>query len=336
MLRVIASVAAVWLCRHGLVAAVPGGSDVDGHVARTAFAHDLFAHGRLDGWFPTFGSGYRLFAVYGPGLAMASGAVRLASFGTLDVARSLAVVGVASMALLPWAVSSLSRELGSTRTAAAIHGVAALAVSFRFGGGLAGLYGSGLIPQGLALPVQLWTLAGGLRVARHHDRRAMAGIALGVAALAVLHPISLLVLAIMGAPLVAVLCRPVSWPALARVAGAGAWGAAVAGWWLLPALANAGHRGGVSAWTTPPLPTRLADIARGEAVFPRAVAVAVGLALAVTAGEALRSGRARRRLVPPVVAGAYLVVTHLAEGHRIGPVELRIQFPTEAWPSPPS
>ena len=326
-LLVVASLAALWLTRRGLTAAHPAGDDVDGHVARADWAFHLFRHGRLDGWFPTFGSGYRLFAVYGPGMAFAAGAVRLVTFGLLDTPRAFAVTGSLSIVAVPWAVAALSRELGSSRVTAAIHGVLGLYVSFAFGGGLTGLYGTGLVPQSLAVPLQVVALAGILRIARTGSLRAQAATALVVGALLLLHPISVLVLGVYAPLLVLTTARPRTWARLGRIVAALAWGGAVAAFWLLPAWATRSLRGGVSAWPTPPLPTRLGDIAAGEMVYPQAISFAVGIALALTAGRAIRSATARRLLVPPAVALAYLFVAHLALGHRWGPVELRIQFP---------
>lgn len=320
------SLAALGMVHRGLTAALPAGTDVEGHVARTEFAFHLLRHGRLDGWFPTFGSGYRLFAVYGPGLTIASGVVRLLTFGLVDTARSLAIVGALSVVLVPWAVAWLSRELGSSRTTAVIAGGLALFVSFPFGGGLAAIYQTGLIPQGLAVSIQVAALAGLLRVARTGSMRAMAGTAALVAGLLLLHPISLLVLLVVGPPLVLVVARPRSWGRVVRIGATGAWGAAMAGWWLLPAWHTRALRGGVSAWPTPPLPTRLTEIAHGRVLVPQAIAIAAGFALAALAGEAVRSPAARRRLAVPLVAMAYLVVAHLAAGHAWGPLELRIQF----------
>src|SRR5687767_6128286 len=77
VLRAVATVAGLWITRHGLTSADPAGADIYGHVARTDFALDqLFAHGRVDGWYPGLGSGYRLFMVNGPGLALLSAFVQ--------------------------------------------------------------------------------------------------------------------------------------------------------------------------------------------------------------------------------------------------------------------
>src|SRR5262249_12433899 len=156
----VGSLAGLWITRHGLATATPAGADVYGHVARTDFAlHELFPHGRLDGWFPGFGGGYRLFTVNGPGLALAVGLVELVTLGAARPARSWALLGALSIAVLPWPVARLSRELGASRLAAALHGILALAVSFYGGGGLAGLYGPGLVAQTIALPLQVVALA---------------------------------------------------------------------------------------------------------------------------------------------------------------------------------
>ncbi|MCU1496319.1 MAG: hypothetical protein JWM47_272 [Acidimicrobiales bacterium] len=322
----LATLVGVWLTRHGMVANLPAGVDVEGHVARTDWAFHLWGQGRLDGWFPTFGSGYRLFAVYGPGLAIVSGLIRVLSLGLLDTPRSLSIVGVISIASLPWAAAALSRALGSTRLAAALHGMLALTVSVPFGGGLSGLYSTGLVPQALAFPIQVAALAAILRLSTTGSRRSAAAVAALIGGLLLLHPISVAVLALMAVPLVLLCARPSSLRHGAALVGGLAWAAAIAAFWLLPALHTLGLRGGVSAWGTPPLPTRLAEVGHGRILFPRGVAYAVGAAIAITLGEAIRTWRGRRRLAAPLVAFVYLVGAHLAVGHQIGRPELRIQF----------
>lgn len=329
LLRWTGTAMGLWITRHGLVAEAPAGADIYGHVVRTDFAlHELFLHGRLDGWFPGFGSGYRLFAVNGPGLAIAAGMVRVASLGTVDTARSFALLGAVSIAALPWAVARLSRELGATRLAAAVHGLLALFVSFYAGGGLAGLYGPGLIAQSIALPLQIVTLALVIRAVRHGGRRPIATAALSVAMLALLHPISILVLALFaplgvgrewfGAPVRRLVCG----------AAVAAWAMALAGFWLVPAMQFAELRGVVTSWLIPPLPTRLGEVVRGDVLLPRAVAFAVVAAALVTVVQALVKPSRWRRFHPFLAAMAFLTAAHLAVGHGIEPHELMVQFPT--------
>ena len=330
-LRAIGSVTGLWITRHGLVSSTPAGADVEGHVARIDFAlHELFPHGRLDGWFPVLGGGYRLFTVNGPGLAVLAGIVRALSIGGASTAEALAVLGSLSIAALPWAVAMLSRELGATCMAAAVHGLLALFISFYAGGGLAGLYGPGLVAQSIALPLQVATLALVVRAMRHGNRRTLGTAAAAVAGLALLHPISILVLALfapsgmsrewLGAPVRRVV----------RGVAVALWAAALAGFWLVPALRWRELQGDATAWGIPPLPTRIGEVMRGDVLFPRPVAWAVAVAAAATLGTAVLGGRPSwgRRLVPFVGALVFLFVAHLAAGHGLGPRELRVQLPT--------
>jgi hypothetical protein len=328
-LRAVATLAALWITRHGLTTATPAGADVYGHVARTDFALDhLFPHARLDGWFPGLGAGYRLFAVNGPGLAVAAGLVRVALLGTVSTAQAFAILGSLSIAALPWAVAALSRELGATRLAAAFHGLLSLFVSFYAGGGLAGLYGPGLIAQSLALPLQVVTLALVIRAMRHGGRRTLAAAAGCVAVLALLHPISIVLLALF-VPLAAGgdWIRAPARRAVRAVAVA-AWATALAGFWLVPALRLRALRGPATAWLIPPLPSRLGEVLRGEVLFPRAVALAVAAAAVVTVVRAVRSPSQWRRLRPFGAAALFLTVAHLGVGHHYGPYELVVQLPT--------
>jgi hypothetical protein len=334
LLRAIGTVTGLWITRHGLVTATPAGADIYGHVVRTDFAlRELVPHGRLDGWFPGLGGGYRLFAVNGPGLAALVGAARLGALGRIDTAQALALLGSSSIAVLPWAVALLSRELGAGRLAAALHGLLALFVSFYAGGGLAALYGPGLVAQSIALPLQVAALALVLRAVRHGDRRTTALAGASVAALALLHPISILVLALL-APLGLGrewLDAPVR--RLVRAGTVAAWSVALAGFWLVPAVEQRDRQGDATAWAIPPLPTRLGEVLRGDVLFPRPVALAVvagALAAVVAAvvGRVRGRGRWRRRLVPVAGAMLFLTFAHLAVGHQVGPADLRVQFPT--------
>ncbi|HEV7762980.1 MAG TPA: hypothetical protein VGO78_28410, partial [Acidimicrobiales bacterium] len=329
VLRAIGSVTGLWITRHGLLSATPAGADIYGHVARTDFAlHELFAHNRLDGWYPGLGGGYRMFTVNGPGLALLAGVVRIGTLGRADTAQAFGLLGALSIAVLPWAVALLSRELGATRMGAALHGLLALFVSFYAGGGLAGLYGPGLIAQSVGLPLQVVALALVIRAMRHGSRRTIGVAAAAVAGLALLHPISILVLALfaplgvgrewLGAPL----------RRLGRGAAVALGAVALAGFWLVPAVRFRELQGDATAWLIPPLPTRLAEVARGDVLFPRPVALAVAGAAAVTLVMALLRPAHWRRLAPFAAALAFLTVAHLAVGHAVGPYDLRVQFPT--------
>jgi hypothetical protein len=375
---VCASVVALWLVRDGLTAAYPAGGDIPAHVVRTDFAfHQVFANGRLDGWFPGFGSGYRLFAVNGPGLAIVLGVVRILSFDTIDTPRAVAITGALSIAAMPWCVFSLGRALGATRRAAVLQGVGSLFVSFYAGGGPSGLYGTGLIAQSIALPLLVLALATMLRIAQPspvpvsspvpssptlRSAGALAGGAALVAALALLHPISILVLATLAPPIAVVLAasgavagspearsrrlgnrwRSHSMGARARARRAavalgrllvlGLWGAALAGFWVIPALRARSLRGSVTAWGVPPFPSRMMDVWRGETLLPRSVAVAIVFGWAITLVRVAMRRSSWVSLAPSAVGMAYLATTHLLLGHHHGPLEIMVQLPVRALP----
>ena len=317
----------LWLTHKGFLARTPAGTDVMAHVARTDAGMHLLRQGRTDGWFPVFGSGYRLYAVYGPGLTLASAAVRVASLGVVHPARSFAVLGSLSIALLPSTFAVLCREIGLTRRAAVIAGTLSLFVGTAFGGGLAGLYTTGLVPQAVAMPAQLLVLAGLLRIARTGSVRAVAATALGVGWLLILHPISLVVLVFLAPGLLLTVPRPWSGRNLAKAVASGAWGAAVAAFWLLPAFVHRDLRGELSAFDTPALLDRIGDVASGEILYPRVLGVAVAVGLAMALGAATRPGADRRWLAAPVTALAYLLLGHVAVGQEWSPAELWIQLP---------
>lgn len=317
----------LWLTHKGFLARTPAGTDVMAHVARTDAGLHLLRHGRTDGWFPVFGSGYRLFAVYGPGLTLASAAVRAASLGVVHPARSFAVLGSVSIALLPPAMALLCREVGLTRRAAALAGVLTLFVGASVGGGLAGLYGVGLVPQAVAAPAQLLVLAGIVRTVRTGSVRVAAATALGVGWLLVLHPISLLVLAVVAPGLLLTVPRPWRCRHLALAVGSGAWGAAVAAFWLVPAIRDRGLRGELSAFDTPSLGERASDVLAGDVLYPTFLAVAVAVALAVALGRATRPGAPRRWLAAPLSGLGYVAASHLVEAAGWGPRELWVQLP---------
>jgi len=317
----------LWLTHRGFLARTPAGADVMAHVIRTDAGMHLLREGRTDGWLPAFGSGYRLYAVYGPGLTLASAAVRVLSLGVVHPARSFAVLGSVSIALLPPTMAVLCRELGLTRRAAVIAGTLTLFVGTAFGGGLAGLYVTGLVPHAVAMPAQLLVLAGVVRIVRTGSMRVVAATALGVGWLLVLHPISLLVAAFFAPGLVLAVRRPWSWTHLAKVVGAGSWGAAVAAFWLVPAIADRALRGELSAFDTPSLVDRIGDVAAGEILYPQVLAAAVVVGLAMALGAATRPGAERRWLAAPLTAVAYLLLGHVAEGAGWAPVELWVQLP---------
>ncbi len=276
-----------------------------------------------------FGSGYRLFAVYGQGFTLLVGLVKVLSLGTIDTVRAVAIIGSLSVAAIPPCLASLSRSLGSTRRRAAIHGTLGLCVSFGFGGGVAGVYSQGLLPHAVAIPLLLVTTSALVRSARTSRTRPLALGALGVAGLVLVHPISVIVLVTLlpGLLLGAGRTDVRTW---ARPALALAWSAAVAAFWAVPAFVHRDLRGGLSGWEDVPLAERVAEIARGEAILPQLVAIAAAAALASFAGRAIREPSARRCLVAPAWATGVLLVGFVADAGEWPPHEAWAQIPNRS------
>jgi hypothetical protein len=177
------------------------------------------------------------------------------------------------------------------------------------------------------MPVQLLVLAGLVRIARTGSMRVVAATALGMGWLLILHPISVVFVVFVAPGLLFAVRRPWSGANLARAAGSGLWGAAVAAFWLVPAVEHRALRGQLSAFDTPSLLGRLSDVAGGEIVYPQVLGAAVVIGCAVALGMATRPGAERRWLAAPGTAVVYLLLGHLAVSQGWGPTELWVQLP---------
>jgi hypothetical protein len=178
---------------HGL----PGGGDVSGHLARTQFAiHHLFAHFRIDGWFPLYGNGMRIFQVYGPGYALTVGLLRLLTFNQLSIAGTATLLGVLSYIAVPWSVAWFSSRLRFTPLACALAGVLSLCIESNFGGGLRGLYEIGLLPNALAVPLFFAVLGCIIWLWESPSRKSMLTTVFFTVWLVLTHPITVVVLAL--------------------------------------------------------------------------------------------------------------------------------------------
>ncbi len=281
------------------------------YLVRADFAlPQLVAHGRLDGWFPRFYLGYQEFLFNGPGVAWAMAAVRGASLGALSDAGALKVVGVVSFAALPATIAFLARSLGLGRLAAGIAAVLSLLVSSAFGPGLQGLYLVGLVSHQLGAPLFCLGLGALLRVPMDARRRWVLLAAVSLAALAITHLISVMILAVVF-PLLAFGFRREHFgrAALTRFALTGVLAAALAAWWVIPALAHRDLRGVVATWETPPFGDRIDAIVNGRLLFrPYTVWI-------VVAGWVYGLVRVRRRPFAFVLVATplvYLVLAHWA------------------------
>ncbi|MDQ1516096.1 MAG: hypothetical protein QOE80_1926 [Actinomycetota bacterium] len=311
----VAAALALVLVRGVVGGQPPAGEDVMAHLIRADFAlPHLVAHLRPDGWFPRLVLGQQEFLFNGPGLTWLVGAVRIFTLGTLSTTGALKVVCVASVAVLPPAVAFLARSYGLTRPAAGLAAVLSLLVSSPYGPGLQGLFRVGLVPNQvgavlfcLALGAIVRTLDGPGRSGRcrapgaaRWSRRARwpAVAAVTGAGLLVTHLISALILAVFVALTLA--ARAVggrsSRRGLGQLAAVAAGTAGLAAFWLLPLMAHRDLHGVYTGWDTPPLATRLADVATGRILFPAGLAVLVVAGWLFAMVRAIAGGRPERAL----------------------------------------
>ncbi|MGE3620617.1 MAG: hypothetical protein AB7L84_09155 [Acidimicrobiia bacterium] len=305
---------ALWTVRWLVGPELPPGDDVTGHLQRVDFAlATLFGQGRWDGWFPGAMLGYQLHLFYGPGLALLVGAVRLAGLGLLSTAGALELCLVGAHLAVPWTAGRLARALGLGRPTAAAAGILALAASSPRGGGLEGAFTTGLAAQHVAVPLVLVALA--LTVEACGRRARPRRLALVVAALALTHPLSLVLLGVLAPVVLAVawavgvVDRPRARPLL----DAAAWSAGLAACWWLPLVAHRDLRGPVTSWDLPGVAEHVRLLVTGGRGW-RGVAgpvVAAGVVLTAVAGVVARRRDAVALALLPVGA---LVALHLAHG----------------------
>jgi hypothetical protein len=307
----VAVVLALWSTAGAWGGRPPHGEDVMSYLVRADFAlPHLVAHGRLDGWFPRFYLGYQEFLFNGPGVAWSMGVARGVTLGALSNTGALKVVGVVSFAALPTAMAFLARSLGLGRLAAGIAAVLSLLVSSQFGPGLQGLYAVGLVSHQLGAPLFCLALGALLRVPRDTRWRWVLLAAVSLAALAITHLISVMILAAVF-PLLAFGLRRehLGRAALTRFAVTGVLAAALAAWWLIPAVVHRDLRGEVATWATPPFGDRIDAIVSGRILFrPYTVWI-------VVAGWVYGLVRVRRRpfaLVLVATPLVFLVLAHWA------------------------
>jgi hypothetical protein len=253
----------------------------------------IFLHGRLDGWLPDYGLGYREFLFNGPGFTALIGVVRLLTFGRLSDAGAVKVVAVASFAAFPLAVVFLARSLGLSRRAAGIGAVLSVAVSSPFGLGFQGVFETGLVPQQVALLLLCVAWGAALRTAAEPRARWTLLAAGAGAALAVTHLISVFIL---GAVLVLSLpCLWVTDPfrlrSVRHLVGGALLAGGLAGFWLVPALAHQGLHGPATTWATPALTDRVASIWRGQFLVGPDVAALLVVAMGAAVARAVRRRR---------------------------------------------
>lgn len=348
---------ALWGLRWWLGAASRHGDDTAGHLQRIEAAWALFTHGRLDGWFDGAMLGYQLHLFYGPGLAVASGVVKILSLGRASSEICLAVVLVVALMAVPWALARLGRALGLGWWSASTAGVLGLVMSSPRGGGIQGGFDTALAAQQLAVPMVLVALAMTVElVSTQPDRTSPPGqmsatdsmpgvdpvrlpdptmpqrsqLQLGgvLMSIAMTHPLSL-VMTMMFTPLV----LGVAWISgdarprnLRRLVPAGGWFVGLSALWWVPMVDRRDLRGPVTSWDLPGVVEHVRMFVTGNrgTASPFGVIVVVAVMVAIITGVVARQQRLLvLGLLPPITFG----LLHGAHGligvdHPVG-----MQFP---------
>ncbi len=249
---------------------LPGDDTIPHLLQARLTAQELLPHGLLDGWQSNVGLGYQQFLFLGPGLSWLVTAVHWLSFGLLPIAGALKVVAIGSYVALPLAVMFLARSFGLDRWASGMAAVLSLVVDSPFGGvGIAGTFGIGLLGHELGAIGFLVALGAVLRSLVDPRPRWVLLTAVAFMLVCITHPISALLLAAFLVVIVPTLVATdrLTVRMLARPAVAFAVGAALAGFWMVPAFAHEDLRGILTSWENPPLAKRLSDILGGELLF---------------------------------------------------------------------
>jgi hypothetical protein len=288
---------------------LPPGVDATGHLTRLDVGLDLFRSWRLDGWFDRAMLGYQTHLMYGPGLALAVGLVRVATLGLVSIPGAYEVVGILAFAAVVPTTASLARGLGVPTAGARAAGVLALAVSSGRGGGIEGAFDLGLMPQHLAIPLVLAAWAGMLR-----PRPQPVVLAALVAGVLITHPQSLAIFA-MFAPLILLagaVGGRVTRDGLRSLALAAALSVGLSAWWWVPAVANRDLRGVLTSWDLPTFWDHLALVYEGERGWIGWTSVLVTACWAVGVALALLR-RDRELLALAALPVAALATLHVAQ-----------------------
>jgi hypothetical protein len=223
-------------------------------------------------------------------------------------------------------VCFLARSFGLGRRAAGLASVLSLLVSNPFGVGLRGLFETGLVPHQVGAVFFCLALGAAVRTIAERRKRWIVLLAASLAALAVTHLISLLILGVMLLLTLGGLAatRRLSRSGVRRLLVGCAGGAGLCGFWLVPFLVHRDLQGVVATWGPPPLLRRLGDIASGDILLP------AGLAFVVVAAWAYQVVRVRRggdpaALLWVVTPVAYLLVAH-GLPHLVGTNEATLQL----------
>ncbi len=288
------------------------GADVVAHVMRVTFGVDqIVARGRLDGWFPGEHLGYQLFLIRGPGLSWFTGLIKAASLGRLSTVAALNVAVISSFVAFPLAVAFLARSSGLGRAASGLAALLSLLVSNPFGNGVEGLFGVGLMENQVGAPYFVLTLGALARVAAGASARWVLGSAVMLAALAVTHTPSALVLLPIAAFYLPWFLKRRPWRVLSRMFLTGTLAAGLAGFWIVPLLA---HRdlAGISAggWGVLSIGHAVHSIFGGKLLFRPVFAWVVLTAWGFVLLGGRQGATARGAFAGISASVAYLVLGH--------------------------
>lgn len=158
----------VWLTWPAWRPGIITNMDAPRHLLRAKIMAEMFLpNGHVDGWSPYWYLGAQLFLFQSYGYFFLIGAVTDLLDGLVRLQGVFKFFYCLPIVLLPAAVAWLSRGLGTTRRAALLAAFASLTLSAAVGYGIRGVYGIGLLLQGvgvvlfaLALPVVLDALDG--------------------------------------------------------------------------------------------------------------------------------------------------------------------------------
>jgi hypothetical protein len=306
----------------------PAGLDVTGHLERIDFGlSQLLWHGHLDGWYPRTIMGAQEYLLYGPGVTWAVAAVRLATFTTLSSDTTVALLAAAAFVSVAPATASLARAVGLNRTGSWLAGLLALTVSSGRGGGLHGMFETGLLSQHLAYPAVIAALAQLIVVLRRPARAPAAGLIAASLFVLLTHPISLAILAFVSPMVIGALWitgqLPLSVVAVRRAAGLSALGIGIAGWWVVPFVVHRDLTGVFTYWDTPTLREDLRLLWGGDRGLqaPLARPIVGAIAVAFLAGVARRRDRLGIALAVPgplALLAAHLIDAHSTPGSSLG------------------
>ncbi|MBC7545709.1 MAG: hypothetical protein H7338_23510 [Candidatus Sericytochromatia bacterium] len=262
--------------RHVLAPGFVMGWDSIGHAVKIAYLRDyLLPQGRWDGWFANWHAGFQLFQFYPPGFYVAAALITLLPGTSLSVVFN--VMAVASYVLLPASLYVSLRWIGMGRSGALVSaGLSTLAGS-HYGGGLPGIFVTGLIPNTWGIALLPLVIAAWFTGLDQPSRRRGLVMAALTAILVLTHTFSTYVAAVAAATLLIFHLIQRRWLLIPYAATVTAGIITLSAAWLVPTLMKYSWHGLIGAWSAPNLLEVSQGILSGDMVTSH-VAAWVGLA----------------------------------------------------------